>query len=67
METPERRRPVSDLRDYLAKGRTFLAWIRTRLAEGHADQRLWPATLFGCGSRSISQTSPLKSPSTRMI
>jgi putative membrane protein len=32
MDTPIKRRPVADLRDYLAEERTFLAWIRTGIA-----------------------------------
>ena len=32
MDTPIERKPVADLRDYLAKERTVLAWIRTGLA-----------------------------------
>jgi putative membrane protein len=32
MDTPVKREPVADLRDYLAEERTFLAWIRTGIA-----------------------------------
>jgi putative membrane protein len=32
MDTPIKEKPVADLRDYLAKERTVLAWIRTRIA-----------------------------------
>jgi hypothetical protein len=40
---------------------------RQREVSVDADHRLLPASLFECGSKSISQMSPLKSPSTRMI
>src|SRR4030081_680392 len=32
MDTPNKVKPVADLRDYLAEERTFLAWIRTGIA-----------------------------------
>jgi putative membrane protein len=32
MDTPVKREPVADLREYLAGERTFLAWIRTGIA-----------------------------------
>ena|SRR5438132_930178 len=32
METPIQGKPATDLRDYLAEERTFLAWIRTGIA-----------------------------------
>ena len=42
-------------------------WRPQREVSVAADHPLLPASQFECGSRSIIQTSPLKSPSTRTI